>query len=229
MITNENYKAMHTARPIVLVCALLFFLLPLFNIKCSSPMGGDVKIASLKGHTLITGGKITANKDFEQKMKKTGENIFGEDTKEDKADKKESTSSKKEEKDVKMNIFALLSLILIVTALALAFIKIHNNNFYSLLAGGLSLVCLIILALSIKSFLGLKSSKSDSFNFDMGMLKVVPAIGFYLIALFVIAASIMSYLFIQKEKNVLHTNNIKKELDSSVQSNLENNIDKTIE
>jgi hypothetical protein len=219
---KENEKTMYTTRPIVLVLALLCFSLPLFNIKCSSPMGGDLQIASVTGTALVTGGSIAPNEGIADKVKKKSENLFKTDKEEEEiADgvkeevKTETTTKKKDKdnkKDVKPNFLAIGSLLCIIAALAFSFIKIKNSHLYSFIASALAVLCLIALAFTIKSFLDLKEDKGSSMDFDIGLIKVVPAMAYYLIVLLTLAAATISYLFHKKEKDTIYVESLEKEL-----------------
>jgi hypothetical protein len=213
---KENEKTMHTARPIVLVLAALCFFLPLFNIKCSSPMGGDLQIASVKGTTLVAGGQIAPNEGIADQMKKKTENLFKDDKSSDEINEETITTTKTKdkdkEKDVKPNFLAMGSLLCILAALAFCFTKIKNNHLYSFITSGLAALCLVALAFTIKSFLDLKEDKGSSMDFDIGLIKVAPAMAYYLIMLLVLSAATISYLFHQKEKEAIHAHDLEKEL-----------------
>jgi lysylphosphatidylglycerol synthetase-like protein (DUF2156 family) len=217
-MTFQNITTLTKIRPAALGVALLCFLLPLFNIKCSSPIGGEMKIANVKGYALVTGGSIVPNKDIDKQWNKTGKGIFGESSTDTDLESAETEIPKtkpetnKKEKDIKPNVFAIFALVFIIAALIFSFIQIKSKNIAIAIASALSFLSLVILAFTIKSTLGFGGGVANPKEFDLSMLKVVPAIGFYLISVCVLTAAVISYLFYKNEQEELYARSLEAEL-----------------
>ncbi len=223
-MTLQNIKNFTTIRPAILALAALCFLLPMFNIKCSSPMGGDLKIANVSGSSLVIGGSINTKKDFESQMKKNENSIF------DKSVEKNVQKNTTSKKDIKSNIFAIISLLCTIAALILCFLEFTNKNLIVGISSVLCFVCLVILAFTIKKHLGFSvGTKESLIDVDLGILMVEPAIGFYLISLFALGASLISYLFYKNDKEEMDAKNLEKELLQTHKETIENNIDNVVE
>jgi hypothetical protein len=219
-MTLQNIKNFTTIRPAVIALAALCFLLPMFNIKCSSPMGGEMKIANISGGSLIIGGSINTQKDFEGQMKKNESGIF---------DKSVNSTSKK---DIKSNIFAIISLICTIAALIFCFLQFKNKNLFVGIASGLCFLCLVILAFTIKKHLGfIAGTKESLIDVDLGILMVEPAIGFYLISLFLLTAATISYLFYKNEQEAHYAKTLEAELLQTEEENksAEDNVTQIVE
>jgi hypothetical protein len=194
---ERDYKTMRSAKPIVLIGALLFLFLPMFNIKCSSPMGGSMTIAEVSGITLVTGGTIKVNSALEKQMKGIGKQFEDKDSEKD----ENKATPKKDDKDksIKPNAVAIVSAVLMLAALVFCYVKIPNANLYTLLASGSAALALIFLAFTIKSSLMQGTTKVDA-DMDFGIIKTSPAIGYYLCLIATIAAVVISYLVLKRER-----------------------------
>jgi cbb3-type cytochrome oxidase subunit 3 len=210
-----NLKTFFAARPYLLGLAILFFFLPMFNIKCNSPIGGPIKIASISGQKLVTGGNVSVAKDLRNKMNDLN---FGDDKK---------SKSQDDEKPMKLkpNIIAILSLVAIIVALVFCFVAHKFANEFTMLSAGLSALLLIVMAFVVKNYILTDKNSSDTDTDVIKFISVSPAIGFFLILLSTVSVAVITYMHHKQQKTDAYHAALEYEAATNpvIENTLENN------
>lgn len=166
---------------------IVAFFFSFFVVKCN-----DTSIMSVEGIDLVMGSTYDKETDIKDMLK--GLEAFGSKDKisdEDEEIQNELKNSIDYSQKIKPNVFAILAFLMAVFGFAVTFVKAKNKDILYMVLGGVGVLCLSILAISVNNKLGANDMNESYMLLGKSILGMGMGNGFY----FAIAGFVLILLF----------------------------------